>query len=97
MWLLISKSPSSRPTTGFGVGVLLARVVGGAGTDHRAPLDGGRRPGPAAFIGVQQVEDELPSRRLACQRRAGDPGVALARTVPPAGRKPGIRTRSTPV
>src|SRR5215471_17754655 len=77
---------------GFGVGVLLASVVGGAGTDHRAPLEGGRRPCSAAFIGVQQVENELPSRRLACRRRAGGPGVALARTVRPAGRKPGIRS-----
>src|SRR5579872_1602324 len=75
--------------------MLLARVVRGAGTDHGAAREGGRAPHPAAFTGVQQVEDALPARRLARLRLLGDPGVVLTATFLPARCKTSIR-RSCP-
>src|SRR5579859_492934 len=71
--------------------MLLARVVRGAGTDHGAAREGGRAPGPAAFTGVQQVEDALPARRLARWRLVGDPGVVLTATFLAARCKTSIR------
>src|SRR5579859_995603 len=71
--------------------MLLARVVRGAGTDHGAAREGGRAPGPAAFTGVQQVEDALPARRLARWRLVGDPCVVLTATFLAARCKTSIR------
>ena len=63
-----------------------SRVLGARVQTTGRPRTVAGDQGPAAVIGVQQVQDELPARRLAGRRR----GVALARPVRPAGREPGI-------
>jgi hypothetical protein len=57
------------------------------------PLPGGRRPRTAAFIGVQQVQDGLPARRLTRLRAPGGPGAGLPAAFRPAGREASIHPR----